>query len=109
MAASPEIHPSRTALTRGREHGARQTVGPKTLDAWTAAVRPQWPRPGRTEAVRPARDRTQPSIGRRAMDRTIGKDEWIKRRARELWEQEGRPAEDEQACWDKAVAEYEAG
>lgn len=36
------------------------------------------------------------------------KEDWIRRRADELWNQEGRRPESEQACWDKAVQEYEA-
>jgi hypothetical protein len=36
------------------------------------------------------------------------KEEWIKQRAGELWEREGRRPEAEQECWDKAVHEYEA-
>jgi len=43
------------------------------------------------------------------MDTATSKDEWIKRRAGELWEHEGRALDREQACWDKAVQEYEAG
>jgi hypothetical protein len=37
------------------------------------------------------------------------KEEWIAQRADELWTAEGRRPEREQACWDKAVQEYEAG
>ena len=35
--------------------------------------------------------------------------EQIKRRARELWEAEGLAPDREQACWDKAVEEFEGG
>ncbi|MBB2972187.1 DUF2934 domain-containing protein [Mesorhizobium sp. RMAD-H1] len=37
-----------------------------------------------------------------------GREEWIKRRARQLWEREGLRPDREQACWDKAVQEFEA-
>lgn len=37
------------------------------------------------------------------------KTEWIRNRAKELWEREGRAPDREQACWDKAVEEFEAG
>ncbi|CDX27238.1 conserved hypothetical protein [Mesorhizobium sp. ORS 3324] len=35
--------------------------------------------------------------------------EHISRRARELWEREGLVPDREQACWDKAVEEFESG
>jgi hypothetical protein len=37
------------------------------------------------------------------------KDEFIERRADELWNRTGRDPEQKQDCWDKAVHEYEAG
>ena len=37
------------------------------------------------------------------------KEEWIKRRAEQLWNAENRRPDREQACWDKAVQDYEAG
>jgi hypothetical protein len=37
------------------------------------------------------------------------KEDWLRRRAEELWNAEGRPPDREQDCWDKAVQEYEAG
>jgi len=39
----------------------------------------------------------------------VDKTEWIKRRARQLWEAEGLASDREQACWEKAVQEIEAG
>ena len=38
----------------------------------------------------------------------VSKENWIKRRADELWEQQGHEKGAEQSCWDEAVAEYEA-
>lgn len=35
--------------------------------------------------------------------------EHIRRRARELWEREGLRPDREQACWDKAVEDFESG
>lgn len=37
-----------------------------------------------------------------------GREEWINRRARQLWEREDLRPDREQACWDKAVQEFEA-
>ncbi|YBV95585.1 DUF2934 domain-containing protein [Phyllobacteriaceae bacterium JZ32] len=37
-----------------------------------------------------------------------GRETWIKRRAHQLWEREGLRPDREQACWDKAVQEFEA-
>ncbi|WP_315926972.1 hypothetical protein [Mesorhizobium sp. SP-1A] len=39
----------------------------------------------------------------------VSKEEWIKRRAEQLWQAEEHRPDREQACWDKAVQEYEAG
>jgi len=42
------------------------------------------------------------------MAEATAREEWIKRRARELWEREGLRPDREQECWDKAVQEFEA-
>ncbi|KXF78857.1 hypothetical protein ATN84_03595 [Paramesorhizobium deserti] len=42
------------------------------------------------------------------MANATAREEWIKRRARKLWEREGLRPDQEQECWDKAVQEFEA-
>ena len=45
----------------------------------------------------------------KAKSKHPSKNEWIERRAHELWAREGFAEDREQDCWDKAVQEFEAG
>lgn len=39
----------------------------------------------------------------------VARSQWIERRAAQLWQAEGCKTNSHQACWDKAVEEFEAG